>query len=437
MPAAFPVTSMVAVFGPLAVIAALALAAPPMRAHEVIVMRHGEKDPLRGDYNLSPAGFQRSLALARLIPACFGKTTGITTFDLDPDTNKNARSYQTAVPLGVATGVNIQIAQASRTDSFGVGQQLRQASLPPDSRFVLFWEHRRIPELARGLGWGAMPPIDDDDFDQMIVFRFEAPGAVPDVKRLRQSEQFRRPCFLQAGVALLGQVPFAGLGAIGQPAASTPGPALQIAPLRAVVGSPPAPGSAAERDDLAVLNWLQRYRTPEQVASAWLLLDRTPVMFSRALGLDMGKSTPAISKGLRPLLARVDGAASEVKTAFQRPRPYLSHPQLKPCLPPETGYSFPSGHATWYAAAAELLSALVPERRERLQQVGNHGGASRTLCGVHYPSDVEAGLRLGRAAAAQLLASPQWQAFRQDPAVQAEIEAIRRLPASALPELVR
>ena len=214
-------------------------------------------------------------------------------------------------------------------------------------------------------------------------------------------------------------------------------PALQMAPLRAVVGSPPPPGSGAERDDLAVLNWLQRYRTPEQVASAWLLLDRNPLMFSRALGLDMGKSTPAIIKGLRPLPALVDGATSDFKNTFRRPRPYVSHPQLKPCLPPESGFSFPSGHATWYAAAAQLLSALVPERLERLQQVGNHGGASRTMCGVHYPSDVEAGLRLGRAAAAQILASPEWQMFRSDPAVQAEIELIRGVPPEALPQLVR
>jgi len=231
-----------------------------------------------------------------------------------------------------------------------------------------------------------------------------------------------------AGAVLIAIAPFA---------AHAGEPALQMPPLRAVVGSPPPQGSSAERDDLAVLNWLQRYRTPEQVASAWLLLDRNPLMFSRALGLDMGKSTPAITKGLSPLLALVDRATSDFKNTFRRPRPYVSHPQLKPCLPPESGFSFPSGHATWYAAAAELLSALVPERLERLQQVGNHGGAARTMCGVHYPSDVEAGLRLGRAAAAQILASPEWRIFRSDPAVQAEIELIRGVPSEALPQLVR
>jgi hypothetical protein len=173
-------------------------AAQDAAAHEVILMRHGDKDSKRGDYNLSPAGFQRALALARLIPACFGKPSGITTFELDPRSSKNARSYQSAVPLGVVTGVNIRIAEGSLRDSFGIGQRLRQARADQDSRTVLFWEHRRMPELARGLGWGAMPPIADNDFDQMIVFRFSAPGAVPEVTTYRQSELFRRSCFLNA-----------------------------------------------------------------------------------------------------------------------------------------------------------------------------------------------------------------------------------------------
>jgi acid phosphatase (class A) len=69
--------------------------------------------------------------------------------------------------------------------------------------------------------------------------------------------------------------------------------------------------------------------------------------------------------------------------------------------------------------------------------VGSHGGNSRVLCGVHYPSDVSAGQRLGVAAAAQLIASPQWKAFKADPAVIAEVEAIRQVSEGALPALVR
>jgi acid phosphatase (class A) len=80
-----------------------------------------------------------------------------------------------------------------------------------------------------------------------------------------------------------------------------------------------------------------------------------------------------------------------------------------------------------------LLADLVPERRERLLAVGLLGGTSRTVCGLHYPSDVDAGQRLGEAAALQILTSPQWQRFKQNPAVQQEIDKIRQVPASRLP----
>jgi hypothetical protein len=179
-------------------LALLAAGGQPAVALEVILMRHADKDTLRGDYNLSPSGFQRALALARLIPACFGKPDRITTFYLDPSTSKNARSYQSAVPLAVATGVNIRIAEASRMDSFGEGQRLRQQAEGTAERVVLFWEHRRMPELARGLGWDAMPAIAEDDFDQLIVFRYAKPGGIPEVRRYRQHELFERPCYRKA-----------------------------------------------------------------------------------------------------------------------------------------------------------------------------------------------------------------------------------------------
>ncbi len=181
-----------------AVAEAVAGVSAPVWGMEVILLRHGDKDPQRGDYNLSPAGFARSIALARLIPACFGSPTAITTFYLDPDSSKNARSYQSAVPLGVATGVNIQIAEASLTDSYSVGRALRARADRRGERLVLFWEHRRMPELARGLGWPAMAAIPEDDFDQMLVFRYDAPEAPPRVSRYRQSDLFARACFQQS-----------------------------------------------------------------------------------------------------------------------------------------------------------------------------------------------------------------------------------------------
>ena len=180
------------------------LPTPAASALEVILVRHGDKNVGDGNYNLSPLGFQRSVALASMIPACFGKPDRIITFFLDPITSKNARSYQSAVPLAVATGVNIRIDEDSRMDSFNQGQRLRQATDAANKRVVLFWEHRRMPELARGLGWDGMAEIANEDFDQLILFRFAAPGAVPEIQRYSQSELFTRPCYRQAPGLLPG-----------------------------------------------------------------------------------------------------------------------------------------------------------------------------------------------------------------------------------------
>lgn len=172
--------------------------APAWAGFEVILLRHADKDPARGDYNLSPAGFARAIGLARLIPACLGPPSAITTYLFDPQSSKNARSYQSAVPLAVATGVTIRIALEAQDHSFAVGRQLRQGPHRADERLVLFWEHRRMPELARGLGWDAMPPIAEDDFDQLFRFRYTSPGARPELSLWRQSELARQPCFRDA-----------------------------------------------------------------------------------------------------------------------------------------------------------------------------------------------------------------------------------------------
>ena len=154
---------------------------------QVLLMRHGHKDPAAHHYNLSPAGFQRALALASVIPACFGSPTQIITFALDPDTSKNARSYQTAVPLAVASGVNIRLDRTSLKDSRRSGELMLGNSALQGGLLVLFWEHRHLPELSAGLGWASMPPIADDDFDTLYRFTYAPGSSIPLVTRYSQA----------------------------------------------------------------------------------------------------------------------------------------------------------------------------------------------------------------------------------------------------------
>jgi hypothetical protein len=157
------------------------------RPAQVLLMRHGHKGSAGNNYNLSPTGFQRALGLASVIPACFGTPSHITTYFLDPETSKNARSYQTAVPLAVASGVNIRIDRSSVVDSLQSGRSMLSNPAYSGGLLVVFWEHRHLPQLAAGLGWPEMPPIADNDFDLLYRLRYGRGETTPQVSRFSQS----------------------------------------------------------------------------------------------------------------------------------------------------------------------------------------------------------------------------------------------------------
>ena len=165
---------------------------------EVILMRHGDKDRQRGDYNLSPRGFRRAINLGRLLPACFGPIERIGSYRLAVHSEKNARSYQTAVPLAVATGINIEMFTDSADGTPYDGAELLQDRSVQGKTVVLFWEHRRMAALAMALGWDGMPSIEKDDFDGLYRLRYTPGNFLPDVTVSRQSKLFQRACFVNA-----------------------------------------------------------------------------------------------------------------------------------------------------------------------------------------------------------------------------------------------
>ena len=165
---------------------------------EVILLRHGDKDPERGDFNLSPRGFRRAVNLGRLLTACFGPIDQIGSYTFTVDTDKNVRSYQTAMPLAVATGINVEIFTDSAVSTSSDGAELLQADWAQGKKVVLFWEHRRIPALAAALGWEGMEPIDNDDFGGLYRLQYTPGNFVPEVTVARQGDLFQKQCFLEA-----------------------------------------------------------------------------------------------------------------------------------------------------------------------------------------------------------------------------------------------
>ena len=252
----------------------------------------------------------------------------------------------------------------------------------------------------------------------------------------------RAPALLASlliAAAVLQPLPEARAQESNSPAANAPaanpaaGLALSADRYRAVIGNPPAAGSREEADDLAVLRWNQRSRYPEGVVHSWRFLYRNLSSFDAAVGSDLSTASPTLFKGLPSFLKAIDELKDQLKDAVARPRPYVSHQEFQPCLPLESTWSYPSGHATWYAATAQLLADLLPERQERLLQVGLQGGYARSYCGVHYPSDVLASQRLAAAVAKDVIASPQWQTFKQQ--LKPELQKLLVAPPAGLPLL--
>ena len=112
------------------------------------------------------------------------------------------------------------------------------------------------------------------------------------------------------------------------------------------------------------------------------------------------------------------------KEHWARPRPATVDGRVHPCVGPQTTGSYPSSHASRAVVWAALLAELFPDRRQPLEALGRRIGDDRVVAGIHFPTDVAAGQRLGAALAKALLADP---GVRADLArARAEADAFRR-----------
>ncbi|HVP67904.1 MAG TPA: phosphatase PAP2 family protein [Anaeromyxobacteraceae bacterium] len=183
----------------------------------------------------------------------------------------------------------------------------------------------------------------------------------------------------------------------------------------AAVEAPPAPGSDGAKADLAIVLWEQRVRTPSQVRRAARNVQVGLANYAGALGSGFDASAHPLTD---ELLARAGKAGQDVvralKVRFARPRPFVADPQVKPAIETEAGYSFPSGHATRGTLFAVILSRLAPAHRTALLECGLQIGYDRVVGGLHYPSDVLAGQRLGKVLAEAWLADPANAAALED-----------------------
>ena len=194
-----------------------------------------------------------------------------------------------------------------------------------------------------------------------------------------------------------------------------------IAAAAAAVPAPPPLDSAVDKADVLQARQMNAHAKPERWERAQLDDASVYDRFSQQLGVVPDRRRlPAFVR----LLNRVSGdalaAAGEAKKRYPRPRPFQRFHVARVCgqavapkpeASPSGGTSYTSGHAAVSWAAALVMVEASPQSAQAIIARAVDYGYSRVVCGLHFPSDIDAGQLVATSVIDKLFALP---AFRRD-----------------------
>jgi membrane-associated phospholipid phosphatase len=96
-------------------------------------------------------------------------------------------------------------------------------------------------------------------------------------------------------------------------------------------------------------------------------------------------------------------AAWDSKYAHHRRRPSEVDARLDPAIPVPQSPSYPCEYAVAAGAGSAILAHLFPKDAAHFAEAAEEAAQSRVLAGVSYPSDVRAGLEMGRAVGGRVI----------------------------------
>ena len=181
---------------------------------------------------------------------------------------------------------------------------------------------------------------------------------------------------------------------------------------------PPEEGSLREQADIAAYRAMRSLEGTERWAIARadneIETPGAPRAFDCALGFKFEpEKMPTLTLLMGKMLGDLEMIQTPAKKGYFRKRPFVVEP-LPTCIAPETWLaasgSYPSGHSALGWAWSLVLAELAPDRADQILRRGLAYGESRAVCGVHYPSDVEAGRIVGATIVTRLKADPAFQA---------------------------
>jgi len=181
--------------------------------------------------------------------------------------------------------------------------------------------------------------------------------------------------------------------------------------FKSLLGNPPADNSPEHKAEVNRILDLQAARTPEEERRCKDEEEVTVFAFSTVLGEEFNATNlPVTAKVMAEATADTKAIANAAKLTWRRVRPPLAEPRIHPCVKLEHTASYPSGHATRGIVWATMLAGIFPDKRDALLALGKQIGDDRVLAGMHYPSDVVAGQKLGAEIAIKLLANADFKA---------------------------
>jgi membrane-associated phospholipid phosphatase len=178
---------------------------------------------------------------------------------------------------------------------------------------------------------------------------------------------------------------------------------------------PPAFGSAEYNAALAEVRHISDTRTANQLALAqYWAVNQSPVSAAAMNNLAVGlirRHRRSDHEAARIMFLMNAAAWDALIGCFDAKYHYwfIRPPQADPAitlpigLPPHPSY--PSAHSCVSGSSTEVLAAMFPSERRMLDAVAEEASLSRLYAGIHYRFDMEAGLALGRRAAAKALAA--------------------------------
>lgn len=185
-----------------------------------------------------------------------------------------------------------------------------------------------------------------------------------------------------------------------------------------IIGLPPAQNSPEAKAEFDQVQQLTLNRTPEREKQA--IADQRQGLVNFLSGMDtqyVDNTHREMRLLFREAQVELGILLKSVHRLTNRTRPFQlwAKVRVKPCpgARPE-GTSFPSAHAATAALYAELLKTAVPSMADKLEERVKSYDESRLVCGFHYPSDLVAGDKVGRAVAKALLADRAFKARFDD-----------------------